>query len=205
MAIPDKPWPVSIFERERKPLINYRGAYDIANMFDRFTEEEEVEVEDEKDEDDGKYDDPEPEKYKELSDLIRQSNEDRVGKNFTDKEISRMVHLFRYYKLDDDEYDLPEMTSTTQKRINSLRFMTDKERRGEEMTLEDLQEIDRQQEEIVKRNEKLNEDMKKQEEKNKRYRIEEAKAKRGEKPSDEFIHTVLGTIYREALKAKEKK
>lgn len=193
--------------RPDKPLINYRGAYDIPGMFDRFTEEEGVEVEDEADEDDGKYDEPEPEKYKEFFDLIRQSNADRVGKDFTEKEHARMVHLYRYYNLDDSEQrpDMPDTSVTTEKRLNSFRFMTDKERRGEEMTLEDLQEIDRQQEEIVKRDEKLKEDMKKQEEKNKRYRIEEAKAKRGEKPSDEFIHTVLGTIYREALKAKEKK
>jgi hypothetical protein len=139
--------------RPDKPLINYRGAYDIANMFDRFTEEEGVEVEDEADEDDGKYDEPEPEKYKELADLIRQSNEDRVGKNFTEKDNERMVHLFRYYKLDDDEYDLPEMTSTTQKRLNSLRFMTDKERRGGELTLEDLKEIERKEEEAKRKQE----------------------------------------------------
>jgi hypothetical protein len=191
--------------RPDKPLINYRGAYDIPGMFDRWEEEEGVEVEDEKDEDDGKYDDPEPEKYKEFFDLVRQSNADRVGKDFTEKEHERMVHLYRYYKLDDDAPDPPEFSVTTQKRLNSLRFMTPKERMGQEMTLKDLQEMDRESEEAKRRNEKLQEDMKKQEEKNKRYRIEEAKAKRGEKPSDEFIHTVLGTIYREALKRKEKK
>jgi hypothetical protein len=191
------------------PLINYRGAYDIPGMFDRFTEEEEVEVEDEKDEDDGKYDDPDPGKYKELFDLIRQSNDDRQGKNFTDKENARMVHLLRYYNLDDDAPEMPYAEPHTRKRMILLRFMTPKEQRGEEMTLEDLQEMDRrserEREEREKRDKKLREDMKAQEEKNKRYRIEEAKAKRGEKPSDEFIHTVLGVIYRDALKEKEKK
>ena len=133
--------------RPDKPLINYRGAYDIPGMFDLFIEEEDVKVEDEKDENDGKYDEPEPEKYKELFDLIRQSNEDRLGKNFTDKEISRMVHLFRYYKLDDDAPDLPDISPTTQKRLYSLRFMTEKERMGKEMTLEDLKEMERKEKE----------------------------------------------------------
>lgn len=141
--------------RPDKPLINYRGAYDIPGMFDRFTEEEGVEVEDE-DEDDGKYDDPDPEKYREFFDLIRQSNEDRVGKNFTDREISRMVHLYRYYKLDDDAPEMPYTEPHTFKRLNNLlRFMTDKERRGEEMTLEDLQEMDRKAEEARRRNEEF--------------------------------------------------
>lgn len=134
-------------------LINYRGAYDIPGMFDRFTEEEQVKVEDEKDENDGKYDDPDPGKYKELFDLINQSNEDRAGKNFTDREISRMVHLMRYYNLDEDAPELPYITPTTQKRLFSLRFMTEKERMGGEMTLEDLQEMERKSEEAKRRNE----------------------------------------------------
>ena len=124
--------------RPDKPLINYRGAYDIPGMFDRFTEEEGVEVEDE----------AEPEKYKEFFDLIRQSNNDRLGKDFTEKEHKRMVHLYRYYNLDDSERrpDMPDTSVTTEKRLNSLRFLTEKERRGEEMTLEDLQELDRKEE-----------------------------------------------------------
>jgi hypothetical protein len=134
--------------RPEKPLINYRGAYDIPGMFDRFTEEEGVKVEDEKDEDDGKYDDPEPEKYKEFFNLVRQSNADRVGKDFTEKEHARMVHLYRYYKIDDDAPEPPESFSpTTWKRLNSLRFLTPKERMGQEMTLEDLQEMERKEEE----------------------------------------------------------
>jgi len=137
-------------DKEAVPPINYRGAYDIANMFDRFTEEEEVEVEDE---DDGKYDDPEPEKYKEFFDLVRQSNADRLGKDFTEKEHERMVHLYRYYKLDDDAPDPPDFSPHTWKRLNSLRFMTEKERMGEDMTLEDLQEMDRKSEEAKRKNE----------------------------------------------------
>jgi len=138
--------------RPDKPLINYRGAYDIPGMFDRFTEEEGVKVED-KDEDDGKYDEPEPEKYKEFFDLVRKSNADRVGKDFTEKDNERMVHLYRYYKLDDDAPDPPEFSPTTWKRLNSLRFMTEKERMGQDMTLEDLQEMDRKSEEAKRKNE----------------------------------------------------
>ena len=136
-----------------EPLINYRGAYDIPGMFDRFTEEENVEVEDEKDEDDGKYDDPEPEKYKEFFDLVRQSNADRLGKDFTEKENARMVHLYRYYKLDDDAPDPPDFSPHTWKRLNYLRFLTEKERMGEDLTLEDLQEMDRKSEEAKRKNE----------------------------------------------------
>jgi hypothetical protein len=204
------------FAKFRQNANNNRNYVQVSESYaeqsTQFLSEQEVEdeeVEDEKDEDDGKYDEPDPGKYKELFDLIRQSNDDRQGKNFTDKENARMVHLLRYYNLDDDAPEMPYAEPHTRKRMILLRFMTPKEKRGEEMTLEDLQEMDRRSEregeEREKRDKKLSEDMKAQEEKNKRYRIEEAKAKRGEKPSDEFIHTVLGAIYRDALKEKEKK
>jgi lysyl-tRNA synthetase class I len=194
--------------RPDKPLINYRGAYDIPGMFDRFTEEEEVEVKDEKDEDDGKYDEPEPSKYAELIDLIKQSNDNKI--QIETPEHRRMYNLYRIYKADeDDETELPYLKHRTETLLRWLKYMSPKEQRGEDLTLEEAKAFLQKDEERNRKNEEnlrqLREDMKKQEEKNKRYRIEEAKAKRGEKPSDEFIHTVLGTIYREALKAKEKK
>jgi hypothetical protein len=161
--------------RPDKPLINYRGAYDIPGMFDRFTEEEEVEVKDEKDEDDGKYDDPEPEKYKEFFDLVRQSNADRVGKDFTEKEHARMVHLYRYYKLDDDAPEPPDFSPHTWKRLNSLRFLTPKERMGQEMTLEDLQEMDRKDEEAKRKQQEYERRSKEEQERMKNISPEQRK------------------------------
>lgn len=141
-------------------------------------------------------------KYGDLHRMIVTFNDRSDFMKMTEEEKKEFSYEYKRFLADDkaDEDSVPPLSRELDSVVNGFRFRLPKELKGEELTMADFKEMDKEREEEKRKREgegaKLDKQMKEQEEKNKRYRIEEKKVERGEKPSDEFIHTALGAKWR---------
>jgi hypothetical protein len=144
-------------------------------MFDRFIEEEGVEVEEEEEEEE--EEEKEPSKYEELVDLIKRSNNKQI--QIETPEHKRMFKLYRRYKAEEDDTELPFLEHRTETLLRWAKYMSPAERRGDDLSLEEVEELDREDEQKEAEAKRRQEDLtKRQKEESDRMRNMSAEQKR---------------------------